>query len=1071
MSIQVALHHQTWYRFDRPVTLAPHEVRLRPAPHCRTPVLSYSLNVTPERHLINWQQDVFGNHVARLVFPQRAESLEIAVDLTADLRVFNPFDFLLESYAERYPFAYAGELARDLSPFLQLAECGPRLAEWIAAARSDFATSGTVELLANLVRRLSREVQYTVRMEPGVQDCDQTLRLGTASCRDSAWLLAQILRHLGLASRFVSGYLIQLAPDVKPLDGPAGSDRDSTDLHAWAEAYLPGAGWIGLDPTSGLFCAEGHIPLACTAAPRSAAPVTGSVEPCGTTFGFSAALTRIHEEPRTTRPYGEDQWEEIERLGHAVDAELAAGDVRLTQGGEPTFVAVDNAHDQQWNTAALGRHKWELAEQLARRLRPRFAPGGILLHSQGKWYPGEPLPRWAIGLYWRVDGEPLWRNPTLIATESTAPDATIVDARRVAQGIATTLGLPHEALIDAYEDPLPRLQERIRHPVEREPPAGPDQPESDFVNALRGVDQGDQPVAGIVLPLRGRAAPDPAGVQAAWETSRWPLRRKRLFLLPGDSAIGYRLPLDSLPARCPGRTESEPATEVIRAALGVEVRDGRVHVFLPPLAHAEAFIELVAAVEGVAARLARPVRLAGYPPPFDRRFAFLNVTPDPGVIEVNIHPAASWKELAGNTLALHEAARETRLTTEKFLLDGRHVGTGGGHHATLGGPTPEDSPLLRRPDLLASLITYWQNHPALSYLFAGMFVGPTSQAPRIDEARHDSLYELEIAFQQISLRQNVREGSFEPLLVDRLLRNLLVDVTGNTHRAEFCIDKLASPDSPGGRLGLLELRAIEMQPHPRMSLVHVLLLRALVARFWKTPYAGRLIRWGTQLHDRYMLPHFVAADMHEVVLDMQRAGYPFDSRWFSPFVEFRFPRYGAVVYDNVQLELRQALEPWNVMGEEVSAGTTARYVDSSVERLQARVTGLTAPRHLVACNGRALPLQPTGLPGEYVAGVRYRAWHPPAGLHPTIGIHAPLVFDIVDTWSGRSIGGCTYHVSHPGGYSYDACPVNVGEAEARRVARFWNHGHTPGPMTVRPEPPNPDFPLTLDLRYLPGVPK
>ena len=1052
MTIRVALEHRTSYRYDRLVTLSPHEIRLRPAPHCRTPILGYSLRVLPAQHFVNWQQDPYGNFVARVVFPDRTNHLEVTVDLTADLSIVNPFDFFIEPYAETFPFRYAPEQARELAPFLEVASPGERVAAWIERFRAAVpAGTPTVNMLVELNRRLKEDVAYLVRMEPGVQAPEETLEKASGSCRDSGWLLVEILRHLGIAARFASGYLIQLVADVKPLDGPAGTDRDFTDLHAWAEAYVPGAGWIGLDPTSGLLAGEGHIPLACTALPGSAAPITGMADVANVTFDFAMSVTRIHEDPRVTRPYNDAQWTAIDALGERVDAELFAADVRLTQGGEPTFVAIDKPDDPEWNFTAMSPAKRDLGETLLRRLARHFAPGGMLHFGQGKWYPGEPLPRWALGVYWRRDGAPLWKDADLLGDARTPGAATIESARAFIEGLCGELGLAPANVATVYEDVARVLLDENALPDGVDPLAA-DLTQADerarIAQLLRaGVDK----PAGYVLPLR--AVEDAS--RPTWETGPWPLRRDRLYAVGGDSPLGLRLPLGTLP------------DDAIRTALVAQVRNGHLHVFVPPVEALDGYAALVAAIEAIASRQRTPVVIEGYPPPREPEVRALLVTPDPGVIEVNVHPASSWRELIATTETLYEEARLTRLATEKFMLDGRHAGTGGGNHVTLGGATAADSPLLRRPDLLQSLVTYWQNHPALSYLFSGLFVGPTSQAPRVDEARDDRLYELAIAFQQLDREAPPGRESTRPWLVDRLLRHLLTDLTGNTHRAEFSIDKLYSPDTPTGRLGLLEFRAFEMPPHYRMAAVQMLLLRALVARFWRTPYRGQLIAWGTALHDRWMLPHFVAADLRDVIADLRRDGYAFAIEWFDPFVEFRFPRFGAVTYNDITLELRQAIEPWHVLGEEVATTGTSRYVDSSVERLQVKVTGMIGSRHAVLCNGRMLPLAPTGIPGELVAGVRFRAWSPPSALHPTIGVQAPLRFDLVDRGSQRALGGCTYHVSHPGGRNYEAIPVNANEAEARRRARFWPHGHTPGPVPLHDEPPNPALPTTLDLRWNP----
>jgi uncharacterized protein (DUF2126 family) len=510
--------------------------------------------------------------------------------------------------------------------------------------------------------------------------------------------------------------------------------------------------------------------------------------------------------------------------------------------------------------------------------------------------------------------------------------------------------------------------------------------------------------------------------------------------------------------RPPRRGESAPST--VRSALCAEVRDGTLHIFMPPIPSAEAYLALVGAIERTAAKRNQPVAIEGYPPPLDGRLAHFHITPDPGVIEANVPPAGSWDELVAQTGTLYDAANQSRLTTEKFLIDGRHVGTGGGNHFVLGGATPADSPFLRRPDLLKSLLAYWHNHPSLSYLFSGLFIGPTSQAPRVDEARHDSVYELEIAFREI----RDREGQAPPWLVDRVFRHLLADMTGNTHRTEFSIDKLYAPDSLAGRRGLLELRAFEMPPHPRMSLAQQLLVRTLIANLWRTPYEAPLVRWGTELHDRFMLPFFVQLDFEDVLTDVSRAGFTIDPVWFAPHFEFRFPVYGEMSARGVNVSLRQALEPWHVLGEEATPGGTARYVDSSVERLQVLATGLTPDRYVVTCNGRPVPLQQTGRNGEYVAGIRYRAWQPSSALHPTIPVHTPLTLDLVDTWLQRSLGGCQYHVMHPGGRHYEQLPVNGYEAESRRLSRFSRLAFTPGPIQTASPTRSLEFPYTLDLR-------
>ncbi len=1151
MTIQAALHHVTYYQYSHPVTLGPQVVRLRPAPHCRSKIVSYSLTVEPTGHFVNWQQDPFANYLARLVFPEKVKEFKVTVDLVVEMSVYNPFDFFLEPSAENYPLAYSASETSELAPYLlenPSEKPTPLLAAYLKKVNRSEQRS--IDFLVGVNRLVQQDIQYLIRMEPGVQTPEQTLSLAKGSCRDSAWLLVNLLRHCGLASRFVSGYLIQLTPDVKALDGPSGTTVDFTDLHAWCEVYLPGAGWVGLDATSGLMAGEGHIPLACTPQPSSAAPIDGVVESSEVTFKHDMRVTRLLETPRVTKPYSDAQWAEILLQGEKVDADLQAGGVRLTMGGEPTFVAVSDRDAREWNTDAQGPTKRAYATTIMHKLSQHFAPGGLIHIGQGKWYPGEQLPRWAFSIFWRADGQPIWHQPALLADERHPQNYTSEDARRFIEQVTIELGLPQATkapyICPAYEDAWYYMWREKRLPVNvsAQDPRLSDAQERERLAQV--FDQQLGTVIGYVLPLQafddGPDA-DPKAVKALppshvtrWNTGLWHVRGGHLFLVPGDSAMGYRLPLDTLPwvhtkdypylieldpmvsrpplvapkealSSTPKRNSSaganterlaqpsESAHWLPRTALCAQVRnvphlgekkdkpEGKLlYVFMPPVARLESYLELVNAVERAAQALDLQVMLEGYPPPRDPRLKMLQVTPDPGVIEVNIQPVDNWHDLVENTEFLYNAAFESRLSAEKFMLDGKHTGTGGGNHFVMGGLTPDDSPFLRKPELLASLLCTWHNHPSLSYLFSGMFIGPTSQAPRVDEARNDQVYELEIALNEIvkasqMARHGVAAHAMPPWLIDRTLRNILVDVTGNTHRSEFCIDKLYSPDSSTGRLGLLELRSFEMPPHARMSVVQQLLLRAFIALYWNQPRVTPLTRWGTQLHDKFLLPHFVWLDLLDVISELNTAGYAIDAAWFAPHFEFRFPTIGNLQLAGIDLTLRTALEPWHVMGEEGAPGGTSRSVDSSLERIEVLVRDFNTARYVITVNGRALPLQSTGTAGQYVAGVRYIAWKPYSALHPSIDVHAPLIFDVIDTWAHRAVGGCQYHVSHPGGLSYASFPVNANEAESRRLNLFVPMGHSPGEQaaiaaalqTPSPAVGSAEFPYTLDLRRFGGA--
>ena len=747
MSIQVALNHRTQYRYDKAVSLGPQVIRLRPAPHCRTAILSYSLSVIPAEHLLNWQLDVQHNYLARVFFQGKTNEFVVEVDLVAELSPFNPFDFFLEPGVEEYPFEYAPELAKDLVPYRSCEATGTLLQAFLE--NLDGERRGTIGFLVDLNRRVRDEIGYETRLDPGVQTCEQTLERRMGSCRDSAWLLVQILRHLGIAARYVSGYLIQMAADERAPEDRSGLQTDSADFHAWVEAFLPGAGWIGMDPTSGLFAGEGHIPLVCTPSVLQAAPIEGTTEPAHVDFEYSMSIRRLNDAPRPSRPFSEEEWVEVQQVAHYVDADLETQDVRLTMGGEPTFVGIDEPESPQWNIDALGPMKRSRGLALIQCLREKTAPGAMLHYGQGKWYPGEPLPRWALSCFWRADGIPVWEDIDFIAREDQGYGFGTADALEFMEALTRRLQVSVENVLPVYN------------------------PEADSTKP-----------AGYILPIRRR---QPRG-RLCWSSQLWFPRPEPLLLTPGDSPIGFRIATELMPWVAPDEIEyeheaapftdrvklpssparrmdlfekkpeadplpalsstAETATELIRPSLCVQAREGRLHVFLPYASQLADYLDLLAAVEDTCQHLQKPVWLEGYAPPSDPRLRSFSVTPDPGVLEVNLPPASNWNELEQINTVLFEEARRNRLTAEKFAYDGSHIATGGGSHIVIGGASVLDSPFLRRPDLLRSMVAFWQNHPSLSYLFSGMYVGPTSQYPRVDEARMDALYELEIAFRQ-----------------------------------------------------------------------------------------------------------------------------------------------------------------------------------------------------------------------------------------------------------------------------------------------------------------------------------
>lgn len=994
MSTRIALTQRYEYRFSRSVQLSTHWLRLRPAPHTAGRISAYSLRVHAETHYLNWLRDPFENHLARLDFPDPTDAVTLEIDLIAELEPVNPFEFLVEPFAASHPFDYPEQLRKELAPYLRRGTSGSKLNQFLKKLK---LKSGYItEQIGAINEYVSNALAVTGPGNPGAIDLETVLHQGHGSAWELAWLLTLTLRNVGLAARVTQGYRIFLDAKAK---------TDTVSNHAWSEVFLPGAGWVGLDPCGGLFINEGYIPLASAPEPLRVLPIAGYRECCEETFNETISIRRLS--PKISSwPLNESQWADLKNLGHYIDSDLNAQNIKLAMAGGLSFVSAIDTQSPEWTVAALGDGKRFAAEQLLQRLWQRLAPGGVIHLGQGEQFGGESLPRWSLA-----------------------------DAEQLAQQIADALGISDGFVMPAYEDGLSVLWQQ-----------------RDLFNGMPGADELGDPekrralaetlsfnngyVSGYVLPLRW----DPA--RERWASGKWQFRRDAVYLLPGTSPLGYRLPLESLPVaagapaeadpeRCqfdergilpdvhgelsarlstPGRKETAPIAADVntgdaapRTALSIEVRDGRLCIFMPPLTHLEHYLELLAAIEHAASRLVVPLIIEGYEPPQDHRLRCFKLEPQAGILKVWLPEAHSWQRQLELIETTYEEAYQVGLQAERVAADGQRLSPGGGAELILGGVKPTESPFLQRPELLRSLICFWQQHPSLSYFFAGRSIGAGGDAPRPDEGRDESLYELGIALERIPA------GEIDtPWLADRLLRHLLVDPAGDMKRAEIRIDQLYSPDRAGLRLGRMVLRSFEMAPDAKLYALQTLLVKALIAYLGRRPQQTELVDFGAALHDRFMLPSPLWQDLCNILDELNHAGYPFQPGWFEPLRDLHFPALGQVQLGNITLELRSAHEPWPLLAEETTAAGVARFIDSANERLEVRATGLTPSRYVLVCNDRRVPLQPTGTRGEYVAGVRYKASNPPSTLHPTIAPVEALVFDLVDGWTGRSIGGCTY---------------------------------------------------------------